>query len=100
MKVIKIDKTKWAEGLNKLRSDYQLIGPVKKDKHHDFQMLGKDQLPDVELLNTRMSPKSVVFPQSEVMLEYSLDETKEDHHIIKEVEKDTSPRAVFGYQAL
>ena len=54
MKVIKIDKTKWAEGLNKLRSDYQLIGPVKKDTYHDFQLLGKDQLPDVELLNTRM----------------------------------------------
>lgn len=96
MKVIKIDKTKWADGLNKLRKEYQLIGPVKKDKYHDYNVLDKDQLPDFDLLNTRMPPKSLVFPQSEVMLEYSLDETKEDHHMMKEVQKDTSPRAVFG----
>jgi ferredoxin len=96
MKVIKIDKTKWADGLNKLRSDYQLIGPVKNDTAYDFQLLDKDQLPEFDHLNTRMSPKSITFPQSEIMLEYSLDETKDDHHIMKEVEKDASPRAVFG----
>ncbi len=96
MKVIKIDKKKWAEGLNKLRAAYQLIGPVKKDTYHDFQVLDKDQLPDFDFLNTRMSPKSIAFPQSEVMLQYSLDEAKEDHHIMKEVQKDASPRAVFG----
>ena len=96
MKVIKIDKAKWADGLNKLRGDFQLIGPVKKDIYHDFQLLDKDQLPDFDLLNTRMSPKSLAFPQSEVMLEYSLDETKEDHHIMKEVQKDPSPRAILG----
>lgn len=96
MKVIKIDKTKWADGLNKLRSSYQCIGPVKKETYHDFQILGKDQLPEFDQLNTRTSPKSIVFPQSEIMLEYSLDESKEDHHIMKAVEKDSSPRAIFG----
>jgi len=96
MKFIKIDKTKWADGLDKLRKNYQIIGPVKNETYHDFQLLEKDQLPDVDFLNTRMSPKSIAFPQSEVMLEYNLDETKDDHHIMKEVEKDTSPRAIFG----
>jgi len=96
MKVIKIDKTKWTDGINALRKNYQLVGPVKKETYHDYEVLAENQLPDTDLLNTRMSPKSLVFPQSEIMMEYGLDETKEDHHIMKEVRKDATPRAVFG----
>lgn len=96
MKVIKIDKKDWADGLEKLRNNYKLIGPVKKDKYHEFQLLENGQLPEFDCLNTRLSPKSVALPQSEVMLEYSLDETQEDHHIMKDVQKDDSPRAVLG----
>ena len=50
----------------------------------------------VGMVNTRLSPKALLFPQSEVMLEYSLDETRDDHHIMKEVARDDSPRAVVG----
>ncbi len=47
-------------------------------------------------LNTRLSPKSIVFPDSEVMLEYSLDESSEECNLMKVPEKDYSPRAVIG----
>jgi hypothetical protein len=47
-----------------------------------------------DAVNTRLSPKALVFPQSETMLEYSLDESDDDHHICKEVAKDDSPRAI------
>jgi hypothetical protein len=53
-------------------------------------------MPDMDLVNTRLSPKALLFPQSEEMLEYSLDESRDDHHIMKEVARDDSPRAVVG----
>lgn len=97
MKVIKIDKGAFAEGLEKSRSAYRLVGPVKdKKNNHTFKELGNGELPDMAYKNSKLSPKSIVFPQSEPMLTYTLDESREDHHIMKEVEKDYSPRAVIA----
>ncbi|MDM8552285.1 4Fe-4S dicluster domain-containing protein [Desulfobacterales bacterium HSG2] len=96
MKVIKVDKKNWADGLGKLRGDYRLFGPAKNKDGHDFKELDKGELPDFNFLNTRLSAKSMIFPQSEAMFKYSLDESEVDHHIMREVEKDYSPRAVFG----
>ncbi len=96
MKFIKIDRESWAKSLERLDDSFRLFGPVKQDKFHNFKKLDKGELPDLNLLNTRLSPKSVVYPQSEVMFEYTLDENKEDHHILKEIDKDYSPRAVIG----
>jgi len=96
MKYINIDKKNWASGLENLYGNYRLFGPVKNNKHHVFKELGKGELPDLTYLNTLLSPKSIVFPQSETMFEYSLDESKEDHHILKEINKDYSPRALIG----
>ena len=96
MKVIQIDKEKWADGLKKAADSYRLFGPLKEDKFHNFKELAKGELPDFGYLNSRLSPKSIIYPQSEVMFEYSLDESTEDHHIMKEVAKDYSQRAVIG----
>jgi ferredoxin len=96
MKYINIDKESWAGGLENLYGNYRLFGPVKNNKHHVFKELSKGELPDLNYLNTLLSPKSIVFPQSETMFEYSLDESKEDHHILKEINKDYSPRALIG----
>ncbi|MFA4917241.1 MAG: hypothetical protein WC560_11315, partial [Syntrophales bacterium] len=96
MKVIKIDKNDWAGGIGKIQSSYRLYGPVKGDAFHDFKALEKGELPDLDFLNTRISPKSVVYPQSEIMFEYSLDEKNPDHHIMKDAAKDYSPKAILG----
>ncbi|MBU1181599.1 MAG: 4Fe-4S dicluster domain-containing protein [Pseudomonadota bacterium] len=96
MKVIKIDKNDWAGGIGKIQSSYRLYGPVKGDAFHDFKALEKGELPDLNFFNTRVSPKSVVYPQSEVMFEYSLDEKDAEHHILKDAAKDYSPKAVLG----
>ena len=96
MKVIKIEKEKWDKGVEKLNGPFRLFGPVKDGQFHDFKELDKGRQPDLKFLNTRLSPKSTVFPQSEVMFEYSLDESREDHHIMKEIDQDYSPRAVIG----
>ncbi|MEN8689617.1 MAG: 4Fe-4S dicluster domain-containing protein [Desulfobacterales bacterium] len=96
MKIVKIDKKSLSADLDRLRETYRLFGPVKGRQYYDFQLLEPGQTPDLDFLNTRMSAKSLVYPQSEVMLDYSLDESQEDHHIMKESAQDYSPRAVIG----
>ncbi len=96
MKVIKIEKNRWADGLQAMSGSYRLFGPVKAKEGHEIKALGKGESPDFNLLNTRLSPKAVAFPQSEDILEYSLDENAKDHHIMKAVTGDLSPKAVIG----
>ncbi|MBC8199317.1 MAG: 4Fe-4S dicluster domain-containing protein [Desulfobacterales bacterium] len=96
MKVVKIDKRNWAGKLEKLKESYRLFGPVKDNEFHIFERLDKGELPDFNYFNTRLSPKSIIYPQSETMLEFSLDKSKENHHILKETDTDCSPRAVIG----
>jgi len=96
MTLVSIDEKNWTGGLAAAAETYRLIGPVREKDHHAFKVLEKGQTPDLDLVNTRLSPKDLVFPQSEVMLEYSLDESREDHHIMKEAAGDDSPRAVVG----
>lgn len=96
MRVIKIDKKDWESGVEKLSGDYSLYGPVKQGAFHNFAPLEKGQMPDLDYVNTRLSPKSVVYPQCETMFEYTLDENQPDHHVNKEIPKDYSPRAILG----
>ncbi len=96
MKIISINKDKWTRGLDQLAGDYRLFGPVKEAEFHNFKELAKGDTLDLNCLNTRLSPKSIIYPQSQALLEYSLDESREDHHIMKEVDTDYSPRAVIG----
>ncbi len=97
MKVIQIDTNQWTEGLAKLEGSYRMFGPAETEgKYPEFKELEKGDVPNLNVSNTHLSAKSVVYPQSEVMFEYTLDEAKEDHHQLREIEKDYSPRAVFG----
>ena len=96
MNIIKIDKKGIESDLNRLRSDYQLIGPVKEGAYHVFKALSENEVPDLEFQNTRLSAKELVYPQSEVLFEYSLDESKADHHILREPEKAYPLKAVIG----
>lgn len=96
MKVIKIDKSKLNAGLEKLENAYRLYGPVKEKSYYAFKELDAGEKPDLEYTNTRLSAKSLLYPQSEVLFEYSLDKSDADYAILKEPEKDYSPRAVIG----
>lgn len=96
MKIITIDKNQWASGLNRAAAAYRLFGPVKEKEFHSFKPLTNGAQPDLACLNTRLSPKSIVYPQSEVMFDYSLDESRPDHHRMREAAKDYSPKAVIG----
>ena len=96
MKVLTIDKKEWAVGIERTKSSYQVFGPVKEKEWHAFKALGKDDQPDMTYANTRLSPKFLVQPQTEPMFTYMLDESRPDHHILKEVQKDAAPKALVG----
>jgi ferredoxin len=96
MKIIQIEKSQWAGGLAKAAKGYRLFGPVKEKDFHSFKPLGDGSPLDLSCLNTRLSPKHLVYPQSEVLLTYSLDESREDHHRMREAAGDYSPKAVIG----
>ncbi len=96
MKVIKIDKAEWTKGLDALRGSFRLFGPVKEKEYYNFKELATGEAPDLEMQNTRLSAKSLVFPQTETMMDYSLDKDDDEQGICKETPKDYSPRAVLG----
>lgn len=96
MKVIKIDKAEWTQAMEALRESFRLFGPVRQRDYANFKELATGETPELEIQNTRLSPKSLVFPQSETMMDYSLDKEDEEQGICKEAPKDYSPRAVLG----
>ncbi|MDH3882066.1 MAG: 4Fe-4S ferredoxin, partial [Desulfobacteraceae bacterium] len=96
MKVIKIDKKDWAKGLERLSKTFQLFGPKEQDAFFVFKAMEDGDLPDLDVQNTRLSPRAIIYPQSEKMFEYTLDENQEDHHVLKEIDKDYSSRAIIG----
>ncbi len=98
MKVIKIDKEDWAGGIDKSRSSYTLFGPVKIENKDfsEFKELGADELPDMAATDTLLSPKSIAFPPSEVMMEFTTDEKSKDCNLMKVPDKDYSSRAIIG----
>ena len=89
-------KEEWLKALDGLKESYKIFVPVKDGDFHTFKPLNEEEKPDFDYGNSRMSPKSLVYPQSERMFEYTLDENDPDAHIIKESEKDYSPHAVVG----
>ncbi|MCD6561295.1 MAG: 4Fe-4S dicluster domain-containing protein [Deltaproteobacteria bacterium] len=89
-------KQEWIEALKGLQDTYRILVPVKDGDFHSFKSLEEGKEPDFNYLNSRLSPKSLVFPQSERMFEYSLDEKDPDVNILKESQKDYSPQAIVG----
>ena len=89
-------KEGWNETLKGLQSAYKVFVPAKEGDFHNFRPLENGIKPDFDFQNTRLSPKSVIFPQSERMFEYSLDDSREDAHIAKETPKDFPPLAIVG----
>ncbi len=87
-------RDEWIKALDGLANDYRIFAPVKSGDFHCFDILKKGKTPDFDFQNTRLSPKSVIYPQSERMFEYSQNDP--DANILKETPKDFSPKAIIG----
>jgi hypothetical protein len=70
MTFVKIDKNAWEGGLARLAAAYRLFGPVKEGNFHEFKALEAGQRPDMTYVNTRRSPKALIYPQSEKMFDF------------------------------
>ena len=89
-------KEEWLGGLEALRKTYRVFVPVKDGDFHTFMPFDNGKMPDFGYQNSRLSPKSVVYPQSERLFEYTLDKADSEANIVKESPKDYSPKAVVG----
>jgi ferredoxin len=89
-------KEAWIEALKGLTKDYEVFVPVKDGDFHTFKPLENGTRPDFGYQNTRLSPKFLIYPQSERMFDYSLDENDPDAHILKVTQKDYGPQALVG----
>ncbi|MDO8715552.1 MAG: 4Fe-4S dicluster domain-containing protein [Dehalococcoidales bacterium] len=88
-----IDKKKLAGLLDELLKEYRIIAPVQRNGIVVFEEVhsGKDVL--LEFSNSKMSPKGLFFPQSDVLFSYesSGKETK-----LQESVPDTRKTVIFG----
>jgi sulfhydrogenase subunit beta (sulfur reductase) len=89
-------KEEWVATLESLRQAYTIFVPVKDGDFHTFKSFEEGKRPDFEFMNTRLSPKSLVYPQSERMFEYKMDENNPKANILKESPKGYSPQAIVG----
>jgi ferredoxin len=89
-------KKEWVNALRGAGEAYRIFVPVKEGDFHAFQPLNEETDPDFHFQNTRLSPKSLVFPQSERMFDFSLDNREEEAHVLAETPKDFPPQAVVG----
>ncbi|MCL6087470.1 MAG: 4Fe-4S dicluster domain-containing protein [Actinobacteria bacterium] len=73
-KVLKKDDSK--EFLSKLISDYEFIGPVKKDREtHDFLRINDIKKLDTNYKRTTIAPaKKILFLPSETLIQYEINE--------------------------
>ena len=96
MEIIKIAKYAWTDGLDKAGKSYQLFGPVEHQGHYIFRHLEEHMAPDMGYDHSVLSPKSVVFPQTQKMLEACVDPKEEGYNIFNPVPIDDTPRVVIG----
>jgi ferredoxin len=59
---------------NELAREYNVYAPVKKKGNISFEKIEKSEELVLDYLNSKIPPKSVLFPQTEVLFEYKLDE--------------------------
>jgi formate hydrogenlyase subunit 6/NADH:ubiquinone oxidoreductase subunit I len=89
-------KEEWAEALQGLKDSFYIFVPVKEGDFHNFRPLNEESKANFDFQNTRLSPKSLIQPQSERMFEYTLDEADPEVHVLKDAAKDITSQAIVG----
>jgi len=89
-------KKDWAETLKAVRASYRVFVPVREGDFHNFRPLEDETIPNFDFFNTRLSPKSIVYPQSERMFECLTDPESPEKGVLKESAKDYTLQAIVG----
>jgi ferredoxin len=96
MSDIYIAKSNFPGLIERLIGRYLVYAPMKNGSFHDFAPLKDPSGADLSFHNTRLSPKGLFHPQAERMFVCSLARDDPQAGILKEVQKDFSPRVVLG----
>ncbi len=89
------EKKEWINSLYQI-DEYKIYVPVKQGYYHFFLPLSEGVSPDFSFFNTRLSPKAIIFPQSERMFEFSLSLDDPEAFILKEAKKEFPLQAIVG----
>jgi sulfhydrogenase subunit beta (sulfur reductase) len=83
--------------LKALRETSHVFVPVRQEGGVSrFRLFTEEDTLVLSFTNTGLPPKSLLFPQSERMFEFTLDETREDAHLMRESPTPYPPTVVFG----
>lgn len=83
--------------LDKLRQKgYEIWGPTPVDGAVEFLPVGPEAAFEMDYRNARLSPKAMVFPQSERMFLFSTDRARPDAFILREVQETVGGRLAFA----
>lgn len=84
------------EAVNNLTDSHKVYVPVRDGDFYNFKPLKKGEKFDFNFQNSRLSAKSIIYPQSEGMFECSNDTEQENARILREVDKEYPKQAVIG----
>jgi sulfhydrogenase subunit beta (sulfur reductase) len=89
-------KKDWVDTLKATRASCGIFVPVREGDFHNFRPLEDETIPNFDFFNTRLSPKSIVYPQSERMFECLNDPENPERGVLKEASKDYTKQAIVG----
>jgi sulfhydrogenase subunit beta (sulfur reductase) len=96
--IVHIDKENWESGITASQSRYRLAGPVKNHTSHIFRELRTYEMPDMDYRQTRLSPKSLLFPQSEIMFTFAWPQNPANADGLEDAPWNERPCAIIGIQ--
>jgi len=91
-----IKKAELSNFVDRLMEKHRVYAPVRQQDMTNFQKISSADQVDLNLTNTKLSPKSILLPQSEAMFEFHVHRTSEQAGILHEIETDDFPRVIFG----
>lgn len=88
-----LSKKALPQWIKKLES-YTIYAPRKHGDLWNFEVIKNSEIIDLDCLNTVLSPKKIIFPQREVLLEFST--SNEEELKVNEVLPEETPSVIFG----
>ena len=88
-----LSKKAFPQWVKKLES-YTIHSPQKDGNFWNFEVIKNSEIIDLDYLTTVLSPKKIIFPQREVLLEFSTSNEKELK--VNEVLPEETPSVIFG----
>ncbi len=86
-------KKAFPQWVKKLES-YTIYSPQKDGDFWNYEVIKNSEIINLDHLNTVLSPKKIIFPQREVLLEFGTSD--EDELKVKEVLPEETPAVIFG----